>query len=80
MCPLLLFTGAAATGSYLDGKVTRGGWYQLSISTSPDYTDQEQALALGYLEGWLSGAPALCIQRLWASSCEPCFVCACCCS
>lgn len=34
---------------------SRGGWHLLSITTSEDFGDEQQALALGFLEGWLTG-------------------------
>ncbi|KAL4451415.1 hypothetical protein ABPG77_009487 [Micractinium sp. CCAP 211/92] len=46
--------GAAARGSFLPGRHAASGWAQLSISTDGAYTDEQQALALGFLEGWLT--------------------------
>ena len=53
--PPMLLPGAVAQGSFLPGRHTSGGWGQLSIATSAAYSDEQQSLALGYLEGWLTG-------------------------
>ena len=47
--------GAAAQATFLPGQRTRGGWHQLWVSTSAAFPDEQQALALGYAEGWLTG-------------------------
>lgn len=42
----------------MDSRHTRGGAGILHVASSPDYTDQQQMFAAGYLEGWLTaGAP-----------------------
>lgn len=50
-----MLAGAAARGSFLAGRHAASGWGQLSIETDGAYSDEQQALALGYLEGWLTG-------------------------
>ena len=51
----LIPAGAAAHAAFLPGQHTRGGWHQLWVSTAEEYTDEQQALALGFAEGWLTG-------------------------
>ncbi|KAI7844422.1 hypothetical protein COHA_002016 [Chlorella ohadii] len=46
--------GAAAHATFLPGQHTRGGWHQLWVSTSDAHSDEQQALALGFAEGWLT--------------------------
>lgn len=55
--PFSLLAGAAAHATFLPGQHTRGGWHQLWVSTSDAYSDEQQALALGFAEGWLTGEP-----------------------
>lgn len=48
--------GAAAWAAFRPGQRSVGGWHQLHIRTSGSFEDEQQALALGFLEGWLTGA------------------------
>lgn len=58
-CPPRFLAGAPAQASFLPGRHTRGGWHQLWVSTSDAFPDEQQALALGYAEGWLTGEGSL---------------------
>ncbi|KAL4420666.1 hypothetical protein ABPG75_010322 [Micractinium tetrahymenae] len=53
---LAVHRGDAARGSFLPGRHAASGWGQLSIATDGAFTDEQQALALGYLEGWLTAS------------------------
>lgn len=57
---------AAATGTLVDAAKTPSNIGRLHIKTSADYTDREQMLAAGFLEGYLSAgiaAPCLLLAR-----------------
>lgn len=45
---------AIAWGSYIDGEHTASNFGQIHVSTSGAFSDEEQAFAAGYLEGYLT--------------------------
>lgn len=64
-------TAAAAAWAALEPAVgSRGGWHQLTIRTSPAFTDSQQAQALGWLEGWLTGGATERWAPVLANACQ----------
>lgn len=63
-----------ARGAYIDARHTRGGAGILHVTSNPEYSDEEQMFAGGYLEGYLTAghelaAPSGSLALLkWATS------------
>jgi hypothetical protein len=53
--------GGVAWGSYLDSLHARSNFGQLRVSTSGNYSDEDQLFAAGFLEGYLTA------ERIWDS-------------
>lgn len=51
-----------ARGAYIDSRHTRGGAGILHVTSNPEYTDEEQMFAAGYLEGYLTAGCQLAAQ------------------